>query len=132
MSEPFDFDPDTTTARDASHFRRIIAARQAIAAADAELRAAVGAARAAGDSWTVIGMALDVSRQAAEQRFGTATNVTPLRRPNRKRAPAAATRTATKTTSERTAKRAAATRATKAAATKAPPMKAAARKTTPK
>ena len=39
-------------ARDASHFRRNIAAKRAITATDAELRAAVEAARAAGDSFT--------------------------------------------------------------------------------
>ena len=61
--------PQTHTARDASAFRRIVAAREAVEAAEAELRAAVAAAREAGDSWTVIGAALDVSRQAAHERF---------------------------------------------------------------
>ena len=63
-------DPATTTARDATHFRRIISARKGIDDAEAELRAAVAAAREAGDSWTVIGVALDTTRQAAFQRFG--------------------------------------------------------------
>lgn len=63
-------DPTTHPARDAVHFRRILAARAAIAAAEQELRDAVKAARAAGDSWTVIGAALDTTRQAAFQRFG--------------------------------------------------------------
>ena len=63
-------DPTEHPARDAAHFRRIIAARKQLAAAETELRAAVKAARAAGDSWTVIGMALDTTRQAAYQRFG--------------------------------------------------------------
>lgn len=63
-------DPSTTTARDAAHFRRIIAARKGVQDAQAELRAAVSAAREAGDSWTVIGAALDTTRQAAFQRFG--------------------------------------------------------------
>jgi hypothetical protein len=62
--------PHTHPARDAQHFRRIIAARKAVDNAEAELRAAVAAARAAGDSWTVIGAALDTSRQNAYQRFG--------------------------------------------------------------
>lgn len=57
-------------ARDAAHFRRIIAARQNLVAAEQELRDAVHAAREAGDSWTIIGAALDTSRQAAQQRFG--------------------------------------------------------------
>ena len=52
------------------HFRRILAARRAIAEAEQELRDAVKAARDAGDSWTVIGAALDTTRQAAFQRFG--------------------------------------------------------------
>jgi hypothetical protein len=63
-------DPARVGARDARHFRRIITARRGIADAEAELREAVAAARAAGDSWTVIGAALDTSRQAAFQRFG--------------------------------------------------------------
>lgn len=56
--------------RDASHFRRIIEARKGLDAAEAELRDAVAAARAAGDSWTVIGAALGTTKQAAAQRFG--------------------------------------------------------------
>jgi dihydroxyacetone kinase len=62
-------DPATTTARDATHFRVIIAAAEAVDAAESALRAAVRAAREAGDSWTVIGAALGVSKQAAQQRF---------------------------------------------------------------
>lgn len=65
-----DIDPATHQSRDATHFRRIVAARQRIDDANEELRAAVQAARAAGDSWTVIGAALDTTRQAAYQRFG--------------------------------------------------------------
>lgn len=62
--------PTVRDARDATYFRRINAAREGLAAAETELRAAVQAARAAGDSWTVIGAALDTTRQAAFQRFG--------------------------------------------------------------
>jgi hypothetical protein len=65
-----DLDPQAGPARDATGFRRIVAARRRQDEADAELRAAVRAAREAGDSWTVIGAALDISRQAAQQRFG--------------------------------------------------------------
>jgi hypothetical protein len=65
-----DLDPATTPARDAVYFRRIIKAREALAAAEQELHDAVRAAREAGDSWTIIGAALDTSRQAAQQRFG--------------------------------------------------------------
>ena len=63
-------EPSTHPARDAASFRRIIAARNGLAAAEQELRDAVRAAREAGDSWTVIGAALDITRQAAQQRFG--------------------------------------------------------------
>jgi hypothetical protein len=55
--------------RDASHLRDIIAAVEQTRVAEAELRRAVHAAREAGDSWTVIGMALGVTRQAAQKRF---------------------------------------------------------------
>lgn len=65
-----DLDPAVTPARDTVHFRKIIKARQALAAAEQELRDAVQVARESGDSWTVIGAALDTSRQAAQQRFG--------------------------------------------------------------
>jgi hypothetical protein len=63
-------EPSTHPARDAASFRRIVAARRQLADAERDLRDAVRAARAAGDSWTVIGAALDISRQAAQQRFG--------------------------------------------------------------
>ena len=63
-------DPRTTSARDAVHFRAIIAANQRVHDAEAELHAAVARAREAGDSWTVIGAALGVTRQAAQKRFG--------------------------------------------------------------
>jgi len=61
---------DPADARDATHIRRIIAAREAVQAADSELVAAVAAARAAGDTWDAIGVALGITRQAAYQRFG--------------------------------------------------------------
>ena len=63
-------DPITVPAHNAEHFRRILAARQHITEAEAELREAVKAAREAGDTWTVIAAALDTTRQAAQQRFG--------------------------------------------------------------
>jgi hypothetical protein len=62
-------DPATVEARDATHFRRIIAASKAFIEAETELRSSVAAARAAGDSWAIIGAALGVTRQAAQQRF---------------------------------------------------------------
>lgn len=63
-------DPATQPARDAEHFRRIVAANKAVASAQSELEAAVRAARAAGDSWSAIGVALGVSKQAAHERYG--------------------------------------------------------------
>lgn len=63
-------DVRTHPSRDAAHFRRILAARKALTDAEQELRDAVNDAREAGDSWTVIGAALDTTRQAAYQRFG--------------------------------------------------------------
>lgn len=63
-------DPGSVSARDAVHFRRIIAAKEGVAQADQELRDAVRAAREAGDSWFTIGMALGVTKQAAQKRFG--------------------------------------------------------------
>lgn len=63
-------EPDAADARDAGHIRQIIAAAEACNAAEAELRATVAAARAAGDTWDAIGVALGISRQAAYQRFG--------------------------------------------------------------
>lgn len=62
-------DPAATSGRDATHFRAIISANEAVASAEERLREAVRSARDAGDSWTVIGAALGVSKQAAQQRF---------------------------------------------------------------
>lgn len=64
--------PATHPGRDGANFRRIVAARENLAAAEQELREAVRASREAGDSWAVIGAAVGTSRQAAFQRFGGA------------------------------------------------------------
>jgi len=63
-------DPATSKSRDAASFRRVVRARKALDEAERELRQAVDAAREAGDSWTVIGAALNMSRQGAQQRYG--------------------------------------------------------------
>ncbi|PZU49461.1 MAG: hypothetical protein DI571_02305 [Arsenicicoccus sp.] len=62
-------DPAQLDFRDASHARAIMAAAEDLAAAERKLRQAVAEARAAGDSWTVIGAALGTTRQAAQMRF---------------------------------------------------------------
>ena len=63
-------EPNPADARSATHLRRIVAAAEAVENAEAELQAAVKAAREAGDTWAVIGLALGISRQGAYQRFG--------------------------------------------------------------
>lgn len=63
-------DQTVNPARDAVHFRRIVTARETLDHAERELVEAVEAARRAGDSWTTIGAALDITRQGAQQRFG--------------------------------------------------------------
>ncbi|MHC9294175.1 hypothetical protein ACRCUN_17060 [Mycobacterium sp. LTG2003] len=59
-------DVDPAAGRDTRYMRRIAAART-----EAELEAAVADARAAGDTWAMVGTALGISRQAAHQRFGS-------------------------------------------------------------
>lgn len=65
-----ELDPAVTSAHNATQFRNIRAARANLEQAKTDLREAVDQARAAGDSWTTIGAALETSRQAAYQRFG--------------------------------------------------------------
>lgn len=61
--------PTPQVDRGAADFRRISAARTAAAKAEAELAAAVSAARANGDSWETIGAALGTSARTAQERF---------------------------------------------------------------
>lgn len=61
---------DPKTMRDGEHLREIAAARQALKDADTHLSAAVAAAREAGDSWTMIGVALRTSKQNAFRKYG--------------------------------------------------------------
>lgn len=65
--------PATHPSRDATGFRAIRAAMHQAEDAERALRDAVRDARAAGDSWTIIGTALGTTRQAACQRFGGAS-----------------------------------------------------------
>lgn len=59
------------TGSPAEDLGRLVAARQALERAQAEVRDAVGAARSAGRSWAEVGDALGVTRQAAFKRFGS-------------------------------------------------------------
>ncbi|WP_163544741.1 hypothetical protein [Occultella kanbiaonis] len=67
-------DPATAPARDGRHLRAISTARKALAEAEASLQAAVDDARAAGDSWTAIGIALGTSKQNAHRKHGKSTD----------------------------------------------------------
>ena len=67
-----ELDPASVDWKDASHFRAIRAANDVIDSGQRALVQAVIAARSAGDSWTIIGAALGVSKQAASERFGKA------------------------------------------------------------
>lgn len=62
---------DPTSMRDAHHLREIAAARAATEQAERRLVDAVRAARAAGDSWTAIGIALRTSKQNAHRKFAS-------------------------------------------------------------
>ncbi len=56
---------------DPADLRRIGRAKHAIREAEGELHAAVAASRASGRSWGHIGIVLGISKQAAQQRFGS-------------------------------------------------------------
>lgn len=71
-------DPNTVEARDAAHFRAIVAANQALTDAEHDLRQVVAEARAAGDSWAMVGAALGITKQAAQQRFGQRRAMAPV------------------------------------------------------
>ena len=63
-------DAAQVTARDGKFLRHVTEAAERAEVANADLRAAVLEARAAGETWAMIGPMLGVSRQAAYQRFG--------------------------------------------------------------
>ncbi len=62
--------------RDGTPLRRIAAADEAVDRARQRLTDTVRAAHDAGHSWTAIAAVLDITRQAARQRFGVPTDVT--------------------------------------------------------
>lgn len=59
----------TVKVRDGRYLRRVREAADATDVAADDLRRAVAEARTNGESWGTIGMALGVTRQAAQQRF---------------------------------------------------------------
>jgi len=63
--------PDVGELDDPVELRRIGLAVRGVEAAQEELSDAVAAARAKGRPWSQIGMVLGVSRQAAQERFGS-------------------------------------------------------------
>jgi hypothetical protein len=125
-SRPDSVESDPADTRDATHLRRIIAGAEALTTAEAELRAAVATARAAGDTWDMIG----VSRQAAYQRFARASDGAPRPvrvgsvRPNTAVAPAKAPEeTAKQVPAEKIAIKAAGTKAAEKVSVKKPAVK---------
>jgi hypothetical protein len=70
-----DFDPESAVRTDISDLRDIAAAADAVSTAEARLTERVAIARAHGRSWTRIGLAIGVSRQAARQRFSGKVDV---------------------------------------------------------
>ena len=60
---------DPASMRDGRHLRKIAHTRQALEQAEQDLQSAVDEARAAGDSWTAIGMALRTSKQNAHRKY---------------------------------------------------------------
>jgi hypothetical protein len=63
-------EPAAKDTRFETHVERITAAKLAAEAADDGLTVEVAAARAAGDTWDLVGAGLGVSRAAAYRRFG--------------------------------------------------------------
>ncbi len=68
-------DPTTAAAENTEDLRAVAVAADTLATDEARLTEAVEIARARGRSWTRIGLALGVSRQAARQRFADKTAV---------------------------------------------------------
>jgi hypothetical protein len=68
-------DPATAEVENTEDLRAVATAADTLAADEAQLTEAVEIARAHGRSWTRIGIALGVSRQAARQRYADKTAV---------------------------------------------------------
>lgn len=61
---------DPTALRDGSFLRDVAAAHQQLRQAETALNDAVARSRAAGDSWSMIGLVLGTSKQNAHRKFG--------------------------------------------------------------
>jgi hypothetical protein len=81
-------DPDVTPADHVDDLRNVTRAVETVAAAEADLAAAVDTARRHGRSWQMIGLALGVSTQAAQQRFGAKKPKRTAKKTRVKKAPA--------------------------------------------
>jgi len=68
-------DPATAAVENTEDLRAVAVAADTLATDEARLTKAVKIARVRGRSWTRIGLALGVSRQAARQRFADKTAV---------------------------------------------------------
>lgn len=68
-----ELDPELIDAERTEDLRQIAVVTEDLRADETRLRLAVQAARANGRSWNEIAVALDVSRQAARQRFADKT-----------------------------------------------------------
>lgn len=62
-------DIDKSEMRDGSHLAKIGAALSAVEEADKNLERVIAEARAAGDSWSSIGIVLGTSKQAAHRKY---------------------------------------------------------------
>jgi hypothetical protein len=60
---------DPTTMRDGAALRAVAASRQGVVDAERRLVDAIRGAREHGDSWTMIGLMLDTSRQNAHRKY---------------------------------------------------------------
>lgn len=68
-------DPATAAVENTEDLRAVAVAADTLATGEARLTEAVEIARTRGRSWTRIGIALGVSRQAARQRFADKTAI---------------------------------------------------------
>jgi hypothetical protein len=71
LADRFELDElEVVSVDNTEDLRAVAEAYERVAAAEARLREAVEVARAHGRSWSRVGVAMDMSRQGAQQRFG--------------------------------------------------------------